>query len=64
MSNDLTGGPGELSLRELLDDAKEIGVQAGGPLGDHIIAGADHIGTLTDDLADLRDRYGYHLNIL
>ncbi|XP_039272784.2 vinculin-like [Styela clava] len=48
------GGPGELALREILDGAKEIGNQAGGPLGDKILGTTAHLGTLTDQLSDLR----------
>lgn len=48
------GGPGELALREIIDGAKEIGNQAGGPLGDKIQTSTAHLGTLTDKLSDLR----------
>lgn len=53
------GGPGEVALREILEGANEIGSQAGGPIGDKILASSAHIGTLTDKLSDLRaDRRG------
>nr|CAB3234304.1 vinculin-like [Phallusia mammillata] len=52
--NALAGTPGEIALRELLDNAREIGNQSGDALGQKILSQCNDIDRMANRLAELR----------
>lgn len=51
------GTPGEIALRELLDNAREIANQSGDALGQKILTQCNDIGRMADKLNQLRKQY-------